>query len=29
VAQAVVGLLGMDLVTGQDVVVDAGRSLGY
>ena len=29
VAQAVVGLLGMDLVTGQDVVVDAGRSLSY
>jgi hypothetical protein len=29
VAQAVVGLLGMDLVTGQDVVVDAGRSITY
>jgi 3-oxoacyl-[acyl-carrier protein] reductase len=29
VAQAVLGLLGMDLVTGQDVVVDAGRSLQY
>ncbi|WP_214404933.1 SDR family NAD(P)-dependent oxidoreductase [Pseudonocardia lacus] len=29
VAQAVVGLLGMDLVTGQDVVVDAGRLTLY
>jgi 3-oxoacyl-[acyl-carrier protein] reductase len=29
VAQAVLGLLGMDLVTGEDVVVDAGRWLQY
>ncbi|MCO1660631.1 SDR family NAD(P)-dependent oxidoreductase [Pseudonocardia humida] len=29
VAQVVVGLLGMDLVTGEDVIVDAGRSILY
>lgn len=29
VAQAVLGLLGMELVTGEDVVVDAGKWLRY
>lgn len=29
VAQVVLGLLGMDLVTGEDVIVDAGRWLQY
>jgi len=29
VAQAVLGLLGMDLVTGEDVVIDAGTWLRY
>jgi hypothetical protein len=29
VAQAVMGLLAMDFVTGQDVVVDGGKNITY